>query len=783
MNITILGAGKIGTVIGRLMTESGHDVLFVDPRAGLAAQPPVRARSLDGLTRREIAATAVWIVAAPTEEHLPLLQGILSRAPRARILVEKPLCSYGEIARARSLLASYPEARVMIDDTYAWSPVIRRLAEKIASAGPIAKVSVEFSKNRRRDESLERFRDTQLLHFGYEWFHLISTLRVLLPRGGYREYLRRPARESLVSRNEERAALPRSGVEVRLFSDMAGRIGMPALLGARLYKGREAKSVLSRGEIPFDSDFRYRVVEATFRDGSVAGAVFESGGKNEHSLYTAPAGGALSVERWKGNHFGEALAAQLLRLRIASRAELDGLLELQLAQQRRLEDLVLFRDGIAAGTAEPLSRFKVDEHKGELARSRRGGLTRSWNRFVSACEGAPVPPPGEGWVRRVLARHPVYAPMRAAGGPRTLSKAALRRQEDPFRVRAYEGEIAWAAKTSGTTGKPLEVRYSTAFHLANFFLVHLKAAKVAGIETVGRREVLSVFLTDNAAYEPTIYPGSAAGRGANVVLPLRSTDDASLKRARLWIERFNPEILSTKPSLLRVLLQSRSGTTLPFKPSFKMIVTSGAALDESLRRDAEEAFRCPVVSSYNTTELSHIASECPRRSFHIDTTLHHAEVLRPDGSIGTDGAGRLLITCTANRWFPLVRYEVGDDAVLREDGCACGRGGPYLASLKGRTVPVFKLFNGDFIVPSRWMKIFERVPGLREFSVRQKSPRRFHVSGDFGPGAAGPRSRRLRNLASAFRAGLPPEVVFTAGEAELAGKEKLVRFLSEVEHD
>jgi phenylacetate-CoA ligase len=48
--------------------------------------------------------------------------------------------------------------------------------------------------------------------------------------------------------------------------------------------------------------------------------------------------------------------------------------------------------------------------------------------------------------------------------------------------------------------------------------------------------------------------------------------------------------------------------------------------------------------------------------------------------------GEIVVTDLNNTLMPLVRYKVGDEVVLREGSCACGRTLPMLASVSGRTL-------------------------------------------------------------------------------------------------
>ena len=61
--------------------------------------------------------------------------------------------------------------------------------------------------------------------------------------------------------------------------------------------------------------------------------------------------------------------------------------------------------------------------------------------------------------------------------------------------------------------------------------------------------------------------------------------------------------------------------------------------------------------------------------------------------------GRVVVTPLFNRAMPLVRYETGDYAVVAKDH-RCPHSSFSLASIAGREKNLFKLSNGERIVPS-----------------------------------------------------------------------------------
>ncbi|MCP4643383.1 MAG: hypothetical protein GY851_23250 [bacterium] len=77
-------------------------------------------------------------------------------------------------------------------------------------------------------------------------------------------------------------------------------------------------------------------------------------------------------------------------------------------------------------------------------------------------------------------------------------------------------------------------------------------------------------------------------------------------------------------------------------------------------------------------------------------------------------------TGLSNPAFPLIRYDVGDVAVLDQGPCSCGRPGRLVKAIDGRTE--------DYIVTKRGARIgrldhvFKDMVNVREAQIRQERP-------------------------------------------------------------
>ena len=341
MRIAVLGAGAIGARYAAQLRTDGHRVVVLESAgaaagagadAGAGGGAGSRARSglgpALGLGSVDPAMVDVWAVVTPTPSRLGLLRGLLRLDPAARVLVEQPACSPRDLPALADAARDHPQARILVNDVYAHSPVVRRFAEVVhalADPGdPMARITVEFTKNRERDVVHGRFVDTEYGAAGYEWFHMLSILRAILPPAVYERYLlATPAQiapEMRVVVNG-RPGLP----EITLHASTHGRIGFPGA-ACFAFSYPLARRRIARGHIPYGSELRYRFAEVEFASGTRVTLVFEpryqtaKDYRNVHTVhvhYAAPAAVRGSAAAGRAAHRAYPLAVNQLREALA----------------------------------------------------------------------------------------------------------------------------------------------------------------------------------------------------------------------------------------------------------------------------------------------------------------------------------------------------------------------------------------------------------------------------------------------------------------------------------
>ena len=159
---------------------------------------------------------------------------------------------------------------------------------------------------------------------------------------------------------------------------------------------------------------------------------------------------------------------------------------------------------------------------------------------------------------------------------------------------------------------------------------------------------------------------------------------ASIAQQADWLRRVNPDYLLTYPSNLRFLAAHchAHGITLP---RLEHVTSYGEVLSAEAREECRRAWNVPVIDVYSAQEVGPIALQCPvSEAYHVQSEAILVEVVNDEGEPCWPGeTGRVLVTPLNNFAMPLLRYEIGDHAVVGGP-CACGRGLAVLERILGR---------------------------------------------------------------------------------------------------
>lgn len=167
------------------------------------------------------------------------------------------------------------------------------------------------------------------------------------------------------------------------------------------------------------------------------------------------------------------------------------------------------------------------------------------------------------------------------------------------------------------------------------------------------------------------------------------------------INNFKPEIIRGYAGSLFELCRYAERKKIPlFSP--RIVVSAAETLSDTMRDVIESNFGTKVYNFYGSREVSNLAGECKNGLLHFFQFWNYVEVLDKDNQPVREGEeGRVIVTNLHNYSMPLIRYEIGDMAILSQEKCLCGQILPTIKKVTGRVTDHFILENGT-IVPAEF---------------------------------------------------------------------------------
>jgi phenylacetate-CoA ligase len=192
---------------------------------------------------------------------------------------------------------------------------------------------------------------------------------------------------------------------------------------------------------------------------------------------------------------------------------------------------------------------------------------------------------------------------------------------------------------------------------------------------------------------------------------------------------YRPAVLEANPSYLARLARFvwKTGRAVYQPPLITLTYEFPSALQ---LRDIRRVFHSPIASSYGSTEAGYVLMECEHGKLH-----QNSEFCRIDfAPLGVNGPaqsdiGRLFVTTFGNRWFPLLRFDIGDLGRIAPEPCPCGRNsGLIFASIEGRLKSLCVGSDGRLITHRQIDEALAAVQGLVQYRLVQESPQRVRIA-------------------------------------------------------
>jgi phenylacetate-CoA ligase len=300
------------------------------------------------------------------------------------------------------------------------------------------------------------------------------------------------------------------------------------------------------------------------------------------------------------------------------------------------------------------------------------------------------------------------APAAALRALAPVTKAELREAGATVLDGGVISETWYSSRSSGSTGEPFRMYYDPRAWAILKYLVKWRGRVACGARTGDRLALLDAIPADvrsRAMLERT-------GR----IRRFSVLQERMLLAAQLL--EFRPDILYGLPSALCEIADGLDRLQGDLRP--RRVFTSGEILVRSRRERLAEAFECPVLDVYGTSETKEIAFECTEGSFHVNADVALVEILDEQGGRCEAGEeGEIVLTSLVNCAMPLIRFRTGDRGRLLSGLCSCGLHLGRLGVVTGRDVDMLQLPGGARLSPYALTTVIENVPGVKRYQVVQ----------------------------------------------------------------
>lgn len=305
-----------------------------------------------------------------------------------------------------------------------------------------------------------------------------------------------------------------------------------------------------------------------------------------------------------------------------------------------------------------------------------------------------------------------------------LEKEMIRRNLDRFTARNVNGKKLHTYLSSGTTGTPLAIKFTSEMHQTWSGAYEVRCRRWAGVNwKMSRATIGGRIVVPKAESKPPFWRYNLAERQLYM-----SAFHISPKNVPCYVEalnRFRPDYLvgyaSSHFFLARMIFEMELKVHRP-----RAVLTSSEKLTEEMRSIIEQAYRCPVFDAYSGVEACCLASECEHHQLHISPDVGIIELLDENGKpVSLGQVGEIVATGLLNFAQPLIRYRTGDLALLSNQACPCGRSMPILQELVGRLEDT--VIGPDGRETVRFHGIFVGLPHVREGQVIQETLSRFRL--------------------------------------------------------
>lgn len=287
-----------------------------------------------------------------------------------------------------------------------------------------------------------------------------------------------------------------------------------------------------------------------------------------------------------------------------------------------------------------------------------------------------------------------------------LTKAAVQASGGRLIAPSRPRDAFKSSDSSGTTGESVRTYFDDrTWSLTKYAL---KARRVLNVSKSIRQRFVSVAELADDGSKPLNTISAGGWLFAHAYLFVDDDIDTNLER----LLGFGPSQIYGFPSYINYIARTLEERGLDC-PKVPVIFTSSETLTEPMRQSLARSYQSQVYDVYGSTEFKEIAVQCQFGRYHIN----FESVLVEEAPDPQTSLPKLLITTLLNEAMPLIRYEIGDHGRVSAGVCRCGREGPYLTELAGRTAEFITFSDGTVVAPYPLYTVIDRYSEVRNFQL------------------------------------------------------------------
>jgi phenylacetate-CoA ligase len=306
-----------------------------------------------------------------------------------------------------------------------------------------------------------------------------------------------------------------------------------------------------------------------------------------------------------------------------------------------------------------------------------------------------------------------------------LTKEIIRKNQQDLVSDEIQSRIWFYNSSGGSTGEPTRLIQDNVYSTWGSATSYYYFKNILGIDEPSAKKVVLW------GSERDLFKGSLSNKAKIQNWLFNTIFLNSFKMTGPDIEGYIRTINSEKPEIVRgyagslfeLCRYAEQKKMLLYHP--KIVLSAAENLSEEMREVIESNFGTKVYNFYGSRESSNLAGECKEGLLHPFSFWNYLEVLDKDNRpVGEGEEGRIVITNLFNYSMPLIRYEIGDMAVLGPRKCSCGHVLPTLKKITGRITDRFILKNGTTVPAEFFIHLLGVVcyegSGFERFQVIQE---------------------------------------------------------------